>query len=80
MERISEIAPPIPDSVISTYKSTFKHSSVAKPIIANGLDEIVIFRTDNSVKKSSACSTPIISPKPEAVQINKVSIEVLTKK
>jgi len=42
MSRISEIAPPLPADIISIYNNTFKESSVAKPIIANGVSSITV--------------------------------------
>jgi hypothetical protein len=42
MSRISEIAPPLPTDIISAYNKSFKESSVAKPIIANGLTSITV--------------------------------------
>jgi hypothetical protein len=44
MQHVSEVAPPIPNNVIETYRKHFTESKVAKPIIANDLEEIVIFR------------------------------------
>lgn len=40
---IQEIAPDIPEGVIMEYKKKFKDITSAKPIIANGIDEIVVF-------------------------------------
>jgi len=42
MVRISEIAPPLPSSVVSKYNNTFKTSVVTKPIIAAGMVPITI--------------------------------------
>lgn len=47
MARISELAPPIPESIIKKYKAEFKHSVAHKPLIANGLDEIIIFKQED---------------------------------
>lgn len=44
LARISEIAPDIPESIISLYKKNFKDSNTDKPIIANGLDKIRVYR------------------------------------
>ena len=43
---IQEIAPDIPDAVIQEYKKKFKDITSAKPIIANGIDEIMVFRVE----------------------------------
>jgi hypothetical protein len=53
---IQEIAPDIPDSVIDSYKHKFKNISSAKPLIANGIDEIKIFVSKTKDK------TPTTSP------------------
>ncbi len=44
LARINEVAPDIPESVIQLYKQNFKDNTTSKPIIANGLDEIHIYR------------------------------------
>jgi hypothetical protein len=44
MARISEVAPEIPESVIALYKKQFKNNNTSKPIIANGLDAIEIYK------------------------------------
>ena len=44
LARINEVAPDIPESVIKLYKINFKDNTTSKPIIANGLDEINIYR------------------------------------
>jgi hypothetical protein len=44
LARINEVAPDIPESVIKLYKLNFKDNTTSKPIIANGLDEITIYR------------------------------------
>ena len=44
LAKISEVAPDIPESIISLYKLNFKDNTTSKPIIANGLDEIEIYK------------------------------------
>jgi len=44
LARISEIAPDIPETIISLYKKNFKDNDTDKPIIANGLDKIKVYR------------------------------------
>ena len=46
LARISEVAPDIPDNVINLYKIQFRENTTAKPIIANGLDKIEIYKED----------------------------------
>jgi hypothetical protein len=44
LSRVSEVAPDIPDPVIREFREKFKDSSAKRPIIANGLDEIYVYR------------------------------------
>jgi hypothetical protein len=44
LARISEVAPDIPESVIALYKKNFKDNKISKPIIANGLDAVEVYR------------------------------------
>ena len=44
LARISEVAPDIPDVIIDQYNKTFKDNSTSKPIITNGLDEIIVYK------------------------------------
>jgi hypothetical protein len=60
MARISEVAPDVPDAVIALYKQNFKDNTTSKPIIANGLDAIEIYKDKTNVIKS-----PKMSPKIE---------------
>lgn len=43
LARISEVAPDVPDSVITKYKEQFKDNKTHHPIIANGIDAIQIY-------------------------------------
>lgn len=62
LARISEVAPDIPESVIKLYKVNFHDSSAAKPIIANGLDSITIYREsrlkDATIPSPKTAATP----------------------
>jgi hypothetical protein len=55
LDRISEIAPEIPDNVIALYKKQFADNNISKPIIANGLDAVVIYKERKGIE----------SPKPK---------------
>lgn len=44
LSKISEVAPELPQSVIDNYRIKFKDTKTSKPLIANGLDEIDIYR------------------------------------
>lgn len=57
LSKISEVAPEIPQSVIDAYRLKFKDSKSSKPLIANGLDEIDIYR--EAVKVSSPPASKI---------------------
>jgi hypothetical protein len=50
MSKISDIAPPIPTSIIDQYKRSNKDHSVSQPIITNGLEPIVVFRHEEDDK------------------------------
>jgi hypothetical protein len=55
------VSPDIPDSVIAEFKHKFKDSTAKRPIIANGLDEILVYKDKDRI------DTPIrISIKPPA--------------
>jgi hypothetical protein len=49
LSRVSEVAPDIPDAVIREFREKFKDSSAKRPIIANGLDEIFVYREKERV-------------------------------
>jgi hypothetical protein len=44
LEKISEVAPDIPEKIIALYKEHFKDTTTSKPIIANGLDVIKVYK------------------------------------
>ena len=44
LARINEVAPDVPEYVLQLYKTQFKDNNTAHPVIANGLDSIVIYR------------------------------------
>jgi hypothetical protein len=50
MSKISDIAPPIPTSIIEQYKRANKDHTVSQPIITNGLEPIVVFRHEEDDK------------------------------
>lgn len=50
LSRVSEVAPDIPDAVIHEFRVKFKDSSAKRPIIANGLDEIFVYRDKDRVE------------------------------
>lgn len=46
LARISEVAPEIPEAVLQSFKDKFKDGITSKPIVCNGLDEIVIYKEE----------------------------------
>ena len=63
MQHVSEVAPPIPESIIVLYKKNFADSKVAKPIIVNDLEAIVVSKSD-PVFTVSAAAVPHTSDIP----------------
>lgn len=57
MSQIGEQAPTIPDAVIASFKNTFKDATTSRPIIANGLDPIKVFK--NVTTPRTPTTTPI---------------------
>jgi hypothetical protein len=43
LARVSEVAPDVPQIIIAEYKKQFKDGDTKKPIIANGLDKILVY-------------------------------------
>jgi hypothetical protein len=52
LARTSEVAPDVPESVITQYKTQFNNSNTHHPIIANGIDAIKIYN-DNKLGASN---------------------------
>ena len=61
LARISEVAPDIPETIIALYKKQFRDNQTAKPIIANGLDQITIF-DETREKEETKVKISIKSP------------------
>lgn len=59
LSKISEVAPELPQSVIDNYRVKFKDTKTSKPLIANGLDEIDIYREVIKVVPSTPASPQI---------------------
>ena len=43
LARVGEVAPDIPETVLNEYKSKFHDGEAKKPIIANGIDKIIVY-------------------------------------
>ena len=44
LARISEVAPDVPESVLALFKKNFKDGTTSKPIMCNGLDEVIVHK------------------------------------
>lgn len=44
LARVQEVAPDVPETVITKYKVNFSKGDTKAPIIANGLDRIVVYK------------------------------------
>lgn len=66
LERLKEISPQIPDSVIKEYKDKFgdKYPDVAKPTETNGLDRIQVYSQELETSRMSISLSPIVIPPP----------------
>jgi hypothetical protein len=65
MSKISDIAPAIPMNIINAYKKNTRDYNISQPIIANGLDPILIFKAtdeDRSKVKISFAKNEVLPP------------------
>jgi len=53
LSKISEVAPDIPEEIIAAYKKNFKDNTTSKPIIANGLDIIEVYKEKEKEAESA---------------------------
>jgi hypothetical protein len=44
LQRISEVAPDVPENIIKLYKHQFKNDDISHPIIANGIDPVNVYK------------------------------------
>lgn len=49
LARVGEVAPDVPEVVLNEYKSKFQDGEAKKPIIANGIDKIVVYHAPEKV-------------------------------
>ena len=72
MSRVNETAPIIPEAIIAAFKKQFPEGGTSRPIIANGLDPVKIFR------EAPKAATPIrtvslpVTPEHSTVRIGLV--------
>ena len=49
LARVGEVAPDIPEGVLAEYKKQFHDGEAKKPIIANGIDKIIVYHPPEKV-------------------------------
>jgi hypothetical protein len=60
IERLSEIAPNIPPSIIRNFKQKYsQYTDVARPQIANGLETIDVYSPPPELKRTSIIAEPL---------------------
>jgi hypothetical protein len=52
LARVGEVAPDIPETVLNEYKKKFHDGEAKKPIIANGIDKIVVYHAPEKVTEA----------------------------
>jgi hypothetical protein len=72
LARISEVAPDVPDSVITKYKKQFKDNPTSHPIITNGIDPIKIYKPSGF---SLSLETPHVQPTRGEAAANSVPVQ-----
>lgn len=53
LARVGEVAPDIPETVLNEYKKRFHDGEAKKPIIANGIDKIVVYHAPEKVAEAA---------------------------
>lgn len=81
-DRLLEISPLLPESVISEFKNRFSKTNISKPSDANGLDEIHIYAPGETL---SNFASPMPTSKPTTIDLNLpippiISLEEVSKK
>jgi hypothetical protein len=69
MARVSETAPIIPEAIIAKFKAQFPEATTSRPIIANGLDPIKIFREGPKTPRSPGIVSLPPTPQHSTVRI-----------
>jgi hypothetical protein len=73
LERLAEIAPPIPKRVIEDFKRKYKEEDTARPSIVNGLEKIEPYKAPPELRRISIIAEPIVSPTEDLKKPNKPS-------
>jgi len=62
LARVGEVAPDVPETVLDEYKKKFHDGEAKKPIIANGIDKIVVYHAPEKATEAA----PMIRVVPSA--------------
>ena len=60
LERLAEIAPPIPKRVIDEFKRKYKDEDTNRPSLVNGLEKIEPYKAPPELKRVSITAEPIV--------------------
>jgi hypothetical protein len=63
LARVGEVAPDVPETVLNEYKKKFHDGEAKKPIIANGIDKIVVYHAPEKATEAA----PMIRVVPSTV-------------
>jgi len=63
LARVGEVAPDVPETVLDEYKKKFHDGEAKKPIIANGIDKIVVYHAPDKTTEAA----PMIRVVPSTV-------------
>jgi hypothetical protein len=69
LARVGEVAPDIPEGVLAEYKKQFHDGEAKKPIIANGIDKIIVYHAP----EKAAEAMPMIRLVPQSTATSVVS-------
>lgn len=76
MSRIGELALPIPESVVRQFKHQFKDTKTSKPLIANGLDAVNVYKKENKPSTPSNATIPVTTTSADGSPRVKIGIRV----
>lgn len=76
MSRIGELALPIPESVVRQFKEQFKDTKTSKPLIANGLDAVNIYKKEVKPSTPSHATIPVTTTSADGSPKIKIGVRV----
>lgn len=76
MSRIGELALPIPESVVRQFKEQFKDTKTSKPLIANGLDAVSIYKKEVKPSTPSHATIPVTTTSADGSPKIKIGVRV----